>query len=240
MVTLAAAAGLAAVYAIRRSFRPIVLRFRRRWTSAACGVSTAYVFVDILPELAARHDCMVVASGPGLSFAPQRLYLAALLGFVVLYGLEYIVLGVRGEAGGGPERSAGDPACWLDLGGFGLYNWLIGYLLADRAAVSGLSLALYTAAMACHVVVVDETMVRKHGPPYQRWGWCLLSASVLAGWGMSVALRVPEPWMSRLFAFVAGGVVMTSANAELPRGKEGRFAWFLLGAAGYSALLLSV
>jgi hypothetical protein len=240
MTTPAAAVALAAIYAVRQSFRPIATRFRRRWASAACGVSTAYVFVDILPELAARHTSLVATVGPGLRFASQRLYLVALIGFVVFYGLEYLVLGVRSETPGGSDRPAGDPACWLDLGGFALYNWLIGYLLGDREAVSSVSLGLYTVAMAFHLTVVDETMVRKHGLAYHRWGRWLLAAGLLAGWGMSAVVRVPEPWMSRLFAFIAGGVVMTSANAELPRGKEGRFAWFVLGAAAYAALLLSV
>ena len=34
---------------------------RRRWISLAAGVSVAYVFVDVLPELGARHLAFVKA-----------------------------------------------------------------------------------------------------------------------------------------------------------------------------------
>lgn len=49
-----------------------------------------------------------------------------------------------------------------------------------------------------------------------------------------------EAVISRLFAFVAGGVVMTSMNEELPREREGRFWWFVLGTIGYAIVLLLV
>ena len=53
---------------------------------------------------------------------------------------------------------------------------------------------------------------------------------------------VAGPWLetalARLFAVLAGGVVITSASAELPRDREGRFWFFALGAVGYAALLI--
>ena len=36
---------------------------RRRWISAAAGVSVAYVFVDVLPELALRNAAIVKTLG---------------------------------------------------------------------------------------------------------------------------------------------------------------------------------
>jgi hypothetical protein len=42
---------------------------------------------------------------------------------------------------------------------------------------------------------------------------------------------------ARLFAVLAGGVVITSLKAELPGEREGRFWPFCLGAAAYAVLL---
>lgn len=43
---------------------------RRRWVSAAAGVSVAYVFVDVLPELGAQRQVIREAAGAsGLLFA---------------------------------------------------------------------------------------------------------------------------------------------------------------------------
>jgi len=70
---------------------------RRRWVSVAAGVSVAYVFVDVLPELGAQHLTFRKAAGEGLLFAEQRIYVLALLAFVALYGLEHMVLAGHAE-----------------------------------------------------------------------------------------------------------------------------------------------
>ena len=66
---------------------------RRRFLSAAAGISVAYIFVDVLPELELQRQ-VVVKSGLGASLFPdeQKIYVLALLSFVVIYGLEHIVL----------------------------------------------------------------------------------------------------------------------------------------------------
>jgi len=110
----------------------------------------------------------------------------------------------------------------------------------SRAIRGGLSLGLYAAAMALHFAVVGNALVREHGHAYRRRGRWLLAASVLAGWLTSATTPVAEAVISRLFAFVAGGVVMTSMNEELPREREGRFWWFVLGTIGYAIVLLLV
>jgi len=61
---------------------------------------------------------------------------------------------------------------------------------------------------------------------------------VLLGRLASVTVELPEITIHRLFAFVAGGVVMTSMHEELPREREGLFWWFTLGAVAYATLLM--
>ncbi len=52
IAALIAALGLAAVHLFAQRMRFIALVPRSRWLSAAGGVSVAYVFVHVLPELA--------------------------------------------------------------------------------------------------------------------------------------------------------------------------------------------
>jgi hypothetical protein len=94
-------------------------------------------------------------------------------------------------------------------------------------------------AMALHLTVVDHALAREHGSAYDTLGRWVLAASVVVGWLAGATLQIPEIAVSRLFAFVAGGVVMTAANEELPREKVGRFGWFVLGAVVYGAVLLA-
>ena len=210
---------------------------RRRWVSAAAGVSVAYVFVEVLPELGTQHLTFRKAAGEGLLFAEQRIYVLALLSFVVLYGLEHMVLASRERRREAVATGVADPVYWLHLGGFAAYSALIGYLLVERAERGPLALAVYGLAMALHFLIVDHSLREEHGRIYARGGHWVLAASVLAGWVAGATTPLSEVVFARLFAVLAGGVVITSLTAELPGEREGRFWPFCLGAAAYAVLL---
>src|SRR5262245_41590650 len=210
---------------------------RRRWVSVAAGVSVAYVFVDVLPELGAQHRTFRQAAGEGLLFAEQRIYVLALLAFVALYGLEHMVLASR-ERRRGTSEGEGDAVYWVHLGGFAAYSALIGYLLVERAERGPLALTVYGLAMALHFMVVDHSLREEHGRVYDRSGHWVLAASVLAGWVVGMTTPFSEVVFARLFAVLAGGVVITSLKAELPGEREGRFWPFCLGAVAYALLLI--
>jgi hypothetical protein len=211
---------------------------RRWWSSAAAGASVAYVFVDILPELGAGRRAVVGSAGESLLFAEQRIYVVALLGFVVFYGLEHMVLASRAERRRRSGRR-GNPVYWLHAAGFAAYSWLVGYLLVPRAREGWLALLLYTVAMAFHFLIVDRSLHAEHGLVYDHTGRWLLAASVLVGWLVGSTTRVSEPVLARLFAFLAGGVVITSVQGELTADRERRFWLFCFGSAAYAALLLA-
>ena len=234
---LATAVALALIFAIARRFYPLEQIHRRAWLSFAAGSSVAYVFMDMLPELAERHRRFVATQEEGLLFAAQRIYALALLGFIIFYGFDHFVLrrGADDRSDGGEGTSG--RTFWLHVSGFAAYSWLVGYLLASRAALGVAPLALYAIAMAFHFTVIDSGLIREHGCRYDLVGRWVLAASVIAGQLMSWAVELPETTIARLFAFLAGGVVLTSVNEELPRDKRGRFLWFALGATVYSAVL---
>jgi hypothetical protein len=210
---------------------------RRRWISAAAGVSVAYVFVDVLPELAAQHRAFLEAVGNEVLFAEPRIYVLALVAFVALYGLEHIVLASREHDRDAAETRAVGVVCWLHIGGFAAYSSLIGYLLVERAERGPVALAIYTFAMALHFLILDHTLGEAHGHLYGWGGRSILSASVLVGWLLGATTPLSDAVFARLFAVLAGGVVITTVTAELPGERRGRFWPFCLGAAGYAVLL---
>ena len=101
-----------------------------------------------------------------------------------------------------------------------------------------LTLALYGFAMALHFLIVDHSLREQHGRVYDRVGRWVLAASVLAGWLAGVMTSPSEVMYARLFAILAGGVVIASVSAELPRERGGQFWPFCLGATAYAVLLL--
>jgi hypothetical protein len=61
---------------------------RSRWLSAAGGVSVAYVFVHLLPDLAEEQETLREATGERFAFLEYHVYLVALVGPAAFYGLE--------------------------------------------------------------------------------------------------------------------------------------------------------
>jgi len=211
---------------------------RRRYISAAAGISVAYIFVDVLPELDLQQKVVAgSAAAPKALFAEQRVYLLALLSFVVMYGLQHMVLVTRDSRRSAVLAGRADGLYWLQLGGYAAYSALIGYLLVDRVERGMLAIVAYTMAMAVHFLIVDHGLVEEHGRAYGSRGRWLLTASVIAGWALAVAAPLPEVLVAQLFAVLAGGVVITSLRAELPDDRVGRFWPFCLSALAFAIFL---
>jgi hypothetical protein len=242
--SLLAATALALVFALRGGAgeRGVTWRFwsRRRWISAAAGVSVAYVFVDVLPEMAEQNKVITAAAGSAGLFAEQRIYMLALLSFVILYGLQHMVLSSREARRSAVEQGQGrDRVYRLHVAGFAGYSALIGYLLVERAERGVAALAVYALAMAIHLLIVNHTLSKEHGNAYRRGGHWWLAASVIAGWTAGAMMPLSDLAFARLFALLAGGVVITSIGAELPDDREGRFWPFCIGAVAFALLLLT-
>jgi hypothetical protein len=195
---------------------------RSIWLSAAGGVSVAYVFVHILPDLAG-HQREVEEAGL-LEQIESHVWLVALFGLAAFYGLDRLA-----------RRRKRDAAVfWIHLGSFALYNLLIGYLLVDRES----GLLAYAFAMGLHFLVNDQGLREHHGGAYRRGRW-LLAAAPLAGWALAVATDLAPLLLSALFAFLAGGIILNVLKEELPEDRESRFWAFAAGIAAYTALLLA-
>ncbi len=212
---------------------------RSVWLSFAGGVSVAYIFVHVLPDLSEAQEAVQSAVGAGLGFVEHHVYLVALLGLAAFYGLERAARESRRsnrQDGGEDVTSAG--VFWLHIGSFALYNALIGYLLLEREELR--SLLVFTLAMALHFVISDFALHEHHKDAYRRTGRWILAAAIFLGWLVGRTTRIPEAAVGVLFAFLAGGVMLNVLKEELPEERQSRFWAFAVGAGGYAALLLAL
>ncbi len=240
MPTLAAAAGLMLAHLFAGKLRFLQGVPRSRWLSSAGGISVAYVFLHLLPELAEGQRVLQAATPEGLRFVEHHAYLVAFAGLVIFYGLERAARGSREQQ---RARGEGDTTSssvfWLHIASFSFYNLVIGYLLVrDVSALRGL--LFFFVAMALHFIVTDFGLREHHKDAYSRRGRWLLSLAVLAGWALGVMVEIPEVAVSVLAAFLAGGAILNVLKEELPEERQSRFSAFLLGGAGYAALLLAL
>lgn len=265
LASLAGAAVLAAVHVATPALRFLGGTPRSAWLSIAGGVAVAYVFVHLLPELAAgqEHISRAIRAGHGSvtgeRFAERHVYLIALAGLAAFYGLDKLAKRSRGqwlegerasddgdagastsgrEQGIEPGAATSPAVFWVHMASFGIYNALVGYLLMHREQPGLSSLAFFTVAMALHFLVSDFGLLEDHKAPYRRIGRWMLVAAVFAGVGVGAARDMAPAPLAVLVAFLAGGVMLNVLKEEVPSERRSRFWAFLLGMGEYAALLL--
>ena len=209
------------------------------WLSAAGGISVAYAFVHLLPELAEGQEIIRKAVSGVFSTLDHHAYLMALCGLIVFYGLERAAKESHTARAVAPEEDAPDgKVFWLHVTSFSLYNVLIGYLLANNIRVIR-SLAFFFIAMALRFVVTDFGLSRDFKETYRSVGRWILSAAIVLGTVIRTFIKIPDVATSALVAVLAGGVILNVLKEELPEERRSRFTPFLLGAAAYAGLLLT-
>ncbi|MFB6139825.1 MAG: hypothetical protein ABEJ26_05265 [Halosimplex sp.] len=241
------AGGLAAVHVFAGKLRYLQVLPRSRYLSAAGGVSIAYVFVHLLPEITERQ--LALSNGadtttPLLGITVEReLFLVALAGFALFYGLErFVVRSQRATDGQAvapeTETNTSVAAFWLHMGSFAVYNALVGYLLVHREETGLANLLFFFSAMALHFFVNDYGLREHHREAYTRLGRWILAGAVVAGLGIGFLVDVREVVLGLLLAFLGGGVILNVVKEELPEERESSYWAFGAGVIGYTLVLL--
>lgn len=244
VLALAVVTVLALAHLVPPKLSFIELRPRSWVLSAAGGVSLAYVFVHLLPEVA-EAQATVEARASGLVGGFERhAYVIALLGLTVFYGLERAAITSKRSTwpkdAVNQDESTSPAAFWLSMGSFALYNAIIGYLVVRRAEEEALpTLLLFALAIALHFLINDLGLRDHHERRYDRLGRPLLVGAILLGWLVGVTSELAEAAVGLAVAFLAGGIVLNVMKEEVPQERQARFLPLAFGALGYAALLLA-
>jgi hypothetical protein len=239
-LTVVAALFLAIVHVFAGRLRFLDTIPRSRWLSLGAGISVAYVFMHLLPDLEEHQEVLGEAAGSALAFIEHHAYLVALFGLATFYGLERSAKqSRRREKKQSGQDVASAETFWLSTLAFALYNAFVGYLLQEQARAGLHTLLLFTIAMALHFVVNDYGLREHYKHRYARYGRWVLGVSVLAGSAISQFAVVEPAALSLLVAFLAGGIVLNVLKEELPDERESSFGAFAVGAVAYASLLLT-
>ncbi len=215
---------------------------RRRVVSFSVGMAVAYVFVHLLPELAATSSEFIeLDESRALPFPHLRIYVAALLGFMLFYGLENMVRWSPGKkAQSGVEGGEESTRLRILTASYALYVFVVCYVMAHEARVGDGELALYALAMGLHFLGFAYGLRRDNGMLYRQWGRHVLAGAALFGWAIALLLRFPDSVGYTMLGFVAGVLIMDTVTSELAEQAEGRFPAFLTGGVVYTLILLLV
>lgn len=235
-LALVAATALADTHVLAGRFHTLGDVQRTRALSFGGGVSVAYVFLHLLPEITFGQEELVASADRLMVSVDRPAHLVALVGLSTFYGLERAARASRSRFEEQTDPDRGFFA--VHLGAFAAYSALIGYLLVRQAdASTAAELALLTGALAVHFVINDVALREHHQHQFHdviRWG---LALTLLAGWGAGALFEMSEGLASLLLAFIGGAVILNVLKEELPGERDTRFWAFALGAAGYAVLL---
>lgn len=199
-------------------------RHERALISCFAGMSLAYVFVRLLPEIETAKGALKL---PGPLSGPYLVSLAALGGCILFFAI--------GRLAEGDRLHRGDRARLLI---FAAYVALVSYSRITEVEHGEVPALLFAVAMGTHFLALDHALGRDLGPLYQRRGRYVLAGASLVGWALGASRAVGPPVMLLLFGFVAGAVIANTLIEELPGPAEARLGPFVAGAFGYALILL--
>ena len=233
---------LAGVHIYAGTVSALHRRWHARTLSAAAGISVAYVFLELMPALAA-DQAVIEQDGGLLPLVDRDVYVLALIGLAVSLWVETASRSSRRR-----QRRAGKPdvtgrrVFWLSVASYLIFNAATGYAVASPGDQAVEPLWMFALAMGLHTLVNDHSLVEHHGEKYRRIGRWLLVGGLVVGWSIGIApgTEIPEEVLAPVLAYLAGGFIMNTLRHELPdTDRETDVAAFAVAAAVYAAVLFS-
>ncbi|NEQ71036.1 MAG: hypothetical protein F6K21_37255 [Symploca sp. SIO2D2] len=235
------AVGLALIHAFVSKLNVFAFIPEHRWLSFAGGVSIGYVFLEVLPELShaqkeLEHSAMFL-----VAYLENHVYLLALLGLIIFYGLDiWVLTSRRKNLIANLTASQGSAVFWIHITAFALLNGIVGYLLQDLGGHSLLQCILFFVAVALHLFIMDQGLREHHKTLYDKKGRWILTAAIIVGAIAGQVFHLKEAAISIIWSFLAGSLILNILKRELPDEQKSCFWSFVGGTLLYTGLLLSI
>jgi len=241
LLIAALAVGLAAVHLVPSLLEPSLFeQHSDNWVAVTSGITVAYVFVDILPEIHKVAALAMTAAAGVLATVGTHVYVLALVGFLTHHLLEEAAADQH-HVSEVMERNV----FWLRLGLISLFNVVVGLMLAFLHVFFETDhYLLFFVAVAIHFFVGDYGLYEEAPELYKRYARWLAPASLLGGTLIGLLTRWAMPVAgvdaALIFAFLGGGIIYDAFSNELNTSSESRAAVFTVTALSYGAVLVFV
>ena len=233
------AIGLASIHAFASKLNVLTFVPEHRWISFAGGVSIGYVFLEIFPELSHAQEELAHSAISMVAYLENHVYILALLGLLVFYGLNILALtSRRWNRQTHQDDSTGTAVFWIHITAFAVLNGIFGYLLQDLADHSIFECILFFVAVALHFFIIDHNLREHHQTPYDRQGRWLLTGAIMVGAIAGQTIELNEAAVSLIWSFLAGSIILNILKRELLDEQKSCFGSFVGGAALYTVLIL--
>ena len=204
----------------------------RAWLSFSGGMAVGYVFLHLLPELAAEQAILAEKWGQA-AIAGYAIYFTALVGLTLFFAVERICSIIQRTGRHGTAEVV------LHYGSFAVFNAVIGYVSIQRAELGTGILLLFFGAIGPHILLNTHGLQDAHKENMRIGRWTL-SLALLVGWCLGALIQLPATAQSFLFAFLSGGIILNALKEELPAENESRLWAFLIGVVVYGAIIFLI
>ena len=211
---------------------------RSRWLSFAGGVAITYVFLKLLPELVRAHRAMKEhVPSPGW-LREHLLFLVALGGAALLFGIERAAKRTKEQRKGrGEEPRSATWVFWLHTTVMAGYLALIGYMLFREGDQRVRDVAVLGTVMALHFSGLTVGLADDYRSLYSISGRWVLAAAVVVGAVIGYLVKLPDAAFHLLLSAVAGMVIFSVIKEEIPPERQSRFWAVAAGIAVATGLL---
>ena len=234
------AIGLALIHAFLSKWNIFSFIPEHRWLSFSGGVSIGYVFLEVFPELSKAQLELEHSMLPFVAYLESHVYVLALLGLLVFYGLDILALTSRRQRSEEVQVDRPSPTVfWIHIAGFACLNLIFGYLVQDIEGHSWWECLLFFTAVALHFFIIDRHLRHHHKNTYDKIGRWILTAAILIGALIGRSLHLEEAAVAIIWSFLAGSIILNILGHELPDEHKSCFWSFVGGTVLYAGLILA-
>ncbi len=206
-------------------------RSENRWIGFVGGIALGYVTLYMRPKLS-NVTVRFIAANPDAAWALQyRAFFILLLGIVVHLVFERLS---RMSSGGA------NAARWLEIVVLALYSFLVGYVAVELPRSEIRFHVLANVILALHLMGMVHSLRTRHPSAHTGWGRIGFALLVVFGYVLGVVTELPEFTVVCATAFTAGMILVNIMSEELPRGKEGRLRYFLVGVGVFAMVSILI
>jgi hypothetical protein len=99
---------------------------------------------------------------------------------------------------------------------------------------------LLVMALALHFLGINHTLWIHYRERFDDLGRWVFAASLLAGWLLGVLTEFAQTIYIGMYSFLAGAIIVSVFNDELPNRHEGQFWPFFMGVLVYTYLMMNI
>jgi hypothetical protein len=216
----------AVVHLWANKIRHLFPKSHRQLLSIGSGIAIAYVFIDLLPKLSKNDVLLGNELRKWTYFLEGHAYIMALWGFLLFFVVDI-----------SHRTFPAKRAFSFSVAAYVLFNFLMGYSVADENNIEVKPLFLFTLAMGLHYFSIDYVLSEVHAQFYRTTEKWVLICALFLGWLLGTFFALPVTVVALMSAFIGGGIIMNVTRHELAREKAKDIPIFLVAACIYTLIL---